>query len=60
MAPEIKKRMVEKGSLMIGYQPLTSKGLVNFFRLVVTGQPALNHQNIDFIIEEIERLGQDL
>jgi len=52
--------MVEKGSLMIGYQPLTSKGLVNFFRLVVTGQPALTHQNMDFIIEEIERLGQDL
>lgn len=45
---------------MIGYQPLPSKGFVNFFRLVVSGQPELTHQNMDFIIDEIERLGQDL
>ena len=60
VAPEIKRRMVEKGSLMIGYQPLSKKGFVNFFRLVVPGQPLPTYQDMDFIIDEIDRLGKDL
>ncbi len=56
----IKKRMVEKGSMMIGYQPLAHKNLVNFFRLVIPCQPPPSHQDMDFVIEEIERLGCDL
>nr|CAH0113551.1 unnamed protein product [Daphnia galeata] len=60
VAPTIKKRMVEKGSLMIGYQPLPHKNLVNFFRLVIPCLPPPTHEDMNFVIDEIERLGCDL
>ena len=49
--------MMEKGSLMVGYQPLGN--LPNFFRMIVSN-PALVRSDIDFILDEIEKLGQDL
>lgn len=52
--------MVEKGSLMLGYQPLLYKNMVNFFRLALTGQPPPTHEDMDFVLNEIERLGCDL
>ncbi|KAH0627529.1 hypothetical protein JD844_003330 [Phrynosoma platyrhinos] len=57
VAPVIKARMMEYGTTMVSYQPLGDK--VNFFRMVISN-PAAAHQDIDFLIEEIERLGQDL
>lgn len=57
VAPVIKARMMEHGTTMVSYQPLGDK--VNFFRMVISN-PAATHQDIDFLIEEIERLGQDL
>lgn len=57
VAPVIKARMMEFGTTMVSYQPLGDK--VNFFRMVISN-PAATHQDIDFLIEEIERLGQDL
>jgi len=60
VAPVVKKRMVEKGSLMIGYQPLAHKQWVNFFRLVIPSQPPPSHEDMDFILKEIEVLGSDL
>lgn len=60
VAPIVKKRMVEKGSLMIGYQPLAHKQWVNFFRLVIPSQPPPSHQDMDFILKEIEALSSDL
>uniref|UniRef100_A0A674IHS5 Glutamate decarboxylase 2 n=1 Tax=Terrapene triunguis TaxID=2587831 RepID=A0A674IHS5_9SAUR len=57
VAPVIKARMMEYGTTMVSYQPLGDK--VNFFRMVISN-PAASHQDIDFLIEEIERLGQDL
>ncbi|CAG0922938.1 unnamed protein product [Notodromas monacha] len=60
VAPEIKKRMTLKGSMMIGYQPLASKKLRNFFRLVITCHPSLTHQHMDEIVSEIDRLGQNI
>lgn len=57
VAPVIKARMMEYGTTMVSYQPLGDK--VNFFRVVISN-PAATHQDIDFLIEEIERLGQDL
>lgn len=53
----IKARMMEYGTTMVSYQPLGDK--VNFFRMVISN-PAATHQDIDFLIDEIERLGQDL
>ncbi|VDI46258.1 sulfinoalanine decarboxylase [Mytilus galloprovincialis] len=56
IAPNIKARMMLKGSMMIGYQPMSTKGLVNFFRVIV-GNPICEKSDMDFIVEEIMRLG---
>jgi len=55
--PEIKKRMTIEGTLMIGYQPL--KDEKNFFRMI-TVSPGVTHADMDFLLDEIERLGKDL
>lgn len=57
VAPVIKARMMEYGTTMVSYQPQGDK--VNFFRMVISN-PAAAFEDIDFLIEEIERLGQDL
>ncbi|XP_061062324.1 cysteine sulfinic acid decarboxylase isoform X2 [Eubalaena glacialis] len=57
VAPVLKERMVRKGSMMIGYQPHGTRG--NFFRTVVAN-PALTRADMDFLLNELERLGQDL
>lgn len=57
VAPKIKAMMMECGTTMVGYQPQGNK--VNFFRMVVSN-PAATRSDIDFLIDEIERLGQDL
>ncbi|CAG2171825.1 unnamed protein product [Oppiella nova] len=60
VAPMIKKRMMDCGSLMIGYQPLSTKQLPNFFRLSITCFPESNTRDMDFILDEIETLGKDI
>lgn len=57
VAPKIKEKMMEEGSTMIGYQPLGDK--VNFFRCVFSN-PATQRQDVDFLVEEIARLGCEL
>lgn len=57
VAPVIKARMMEYGTTMVSYQPQGNN--VNFFRMVISN-PAATFEDIDFLIEEIERLGQDL
>uniref|UniRef100_A0A8C4SB67 Glutamate decarboxylase 1 n=1 Tax=Erpetoichthys calabaricus TaxID=27687 RepID=A0A8C4SB67_ERPCA len=57
VAPKIKARMMECGTTMVGYQPQGDK--VNFFRMVVSNS-ASTKSDIDFLIDEIERLGEDL
>ncbi|KAM9073734.1 cysteine sulfinic acid decarboxylase isoform 2-T2 [Megaptera novaeangliae] len=57
VAPVLKERMVRKGSMMIGYQPHGTRG--NFFRMVVAN-PVLTRADMDFLLNELERLGQDL
>ncbi|XP_011903516.1 PREDICTED: cysteine sulfinic acid decarboxylase isoform X5 [Cercocebus atys] len=57
VAPMLKERMVKEGSMMIGYQPHGTRG--NFFRVVVAN-PALTCADMDFLLNELERLGQDL
>ncbi|KAL4229121.1 hypothetical protein ACF0H5_012160 [Mactra antiquata] len=59
VAPVIKQRMMEEGTMMIGYQPLTVKGLVNFFRIIISS-PSCDHSDMEFVVKEIERLGEDL
>nr|CAD7195665.1 unnamed protein product [Timema douglasi] len=57
IAPLIKERMIKSGSMMVTYQPL--KKLPNFFRLVLQNS-GLSHTDMDFFIDEFERLGKDL
>ncbi|KAL8561919.1 hypothetical protein ACOMHN_046709 [Nucella lapillus] len=57
VAPQIKQRMVEAGTLLIGYQPDGDR--VNFFRMVVSNTSA-TFQDMDFVVSEIARLGHDL
>ncbi|XP_063596063.1 cysteine sulfinic acid decarboxylase-like [Penaeus indicus] len=60
VAPQLKERMVRDGSLMVGYQPVASKGLVNFIRMVTTCTPTPTRAHMDFVLDEFERLGADL
>uniref|UniRef100_A0A3Q3F8D8 Glutamate decarboxylase n=1 Tax=Labrus bergylta TaxID=56723 RepID=A0A3Q3F8D8_9LABR len=57
VAPQIKGRMMEKGSVLIGYQPLEDK--VNFFRCVFSN-PATQPEDVDLLLDEIAWLGHDL
>ncbi|CAH1774812.1 unnamed protein product [Owenia fusiformis] len=57
VAPVIKQRMMEKGSLLIGYQPLEEKP--NFFRMVISNLKT-TQESMDFVVSEIELLGKDL
>ncbi|XP_056374435.1 glutamate decarboxylase 1-like [Hyla sarda] len=53
----IKAQMMEEGTAMVSYQPLKEKP--NFFRMVFSN-PASRKCDIDFLLDEIERLGRDL
>lgn len=57
VAPRIKERMMLKGSLMIGYQPLDHHP--NFFRMIFSN-PATKDEDVFFLLNEIEQLGKDL
>ena len=57
MAPKIKAMMMERGTTMVGYQPLDDKP--NFFRMI-NSNPASTEADIDFLMDEIERLGEEI
>ncbi|KAK6175385.1 hypothetical protein SNE40_013860 [Patella caerulea] len=57
IAPKVKEGMIRDGTMMITYQP--QKDLSNFFRLVLQNS-ATTYEDMDFFINEIERLGKDL
>ena len=49
--------MMRQGTMMVTYQPLDD--LPNFFRLVLQNS-ALTHEDMDYFINEFQRLGADL
>jgi len=53
----LKGRMMKAGSMMISYQPLGE--LPNFFRCIISNQ-AQTEADVDFMLEELDRLGHDL
>lgn len=57
IAPLIKESMIKSGTLMVGYSPLPHKGKGNFFRMALTCQPPVTRTDIDFVLNEIDRLG---
>nr|QNG40897.1 glutamate decarboxylase 1 [Hofstenia miamia] len=55
VAPFIKAQMMDKGDLMVSYQPLDQ--YPNFFRMVISNQAA-TMDDIQFVITRIEELGK--
>lgn len=58
LTANIKEMMIKDGSMMITYCPLPNKSLGNFFRMALACFPPATKQSIDFIVNEIERLGE--
>ncbi|XP_077524610.1 glutamate decarboxylase [Amblyomma americanum] len=54
---QLKARMMNTGTLMITYQPIWDKP--NFFRNIVSNS-GVRREDIDFLVEELDRLGHDL
>jgi len=59
VAPKIKERMTLNGNFMVGYQPQPEKGRVNFFRIIIHN-PDITEADLDFFLDETDRLGRDL
>lgn len=57
LCPIIKERMMKAGTLMVGYQ--RDGKVPNFFRSIIS-QDAITEKDIDFMLDEIHRLGDDL
>ncbi|XP_070497336.1 glutamate decarboxylase isoform X2 [Chironomus tepperi] len=57
ICPIIKARMMQAGTLMVGYQPDDRRP--NFFRSIISSA-AVFEKDVDFMLNEIDRLGQDL
>ncbi|XP_055860975.1 glutamate decarboxylase 1-like [Biomphalaria glabrata] len=57
IAPLIKSKMMEAGSLMVQYQPLGD--WPNLFRVAISN-PVLTRRDIDFLLDEIDHLGQEI
>lgn len=60
IAPQIKEKMIKSGTLMVGYSPLPNQGIGNFFRMALTAYPPAEKKHLDFVIDEIERLGESI
>eukprot|EP00095_Tigriopus_kingsejongensis_P002618 snap_masked-scaffold1459_size40432-processed-gene-0.1 protein:Tk02618 transcript:snap_masked-scaffold1459_size40432-processed-gene-0.1-mRNA-1 annotation:"isoform cra_a" len=58
--PKLKEIMIKKGTLMIGYQPLTHKEKKNFFRMVVHCVPPPTKEDMEYVIQNIDLYGKDL
>ncbi|KAH7731509.1 glutamate decarboxylase 1-like protein [Aphelenchoides avenae] len=57
IAPKIKAKMMERGTTMVGYQP--ARGKPNFFRMIISN-PAITEADLDFLVEEIIKIGNNL
>ncbi|XP_070502203.1 glutamate decarboxylase-like [Chironomus tepperi] len=57
LCPIIKERMMKAGTLMVGYQ--RDGKVPNFFRSIIS-QDAITEKDIDYMLNEFDRLGRDL
>ncbi|XP_018328829.1 glutamate decarboxylase [Agrilus planipennis] len=57
LTPILKGRMMQTGTLMVGYQPDDLRP--NYFRNIISSA-AVREIDVDFLLEEMERLGHDL
>lgn len=51
--------MVKTGTLMVGYSPLAYRNYGNFLRMVFTAFPVLTENELDWLIDEIEKFGEE-
>lgn len=49
--------MMQSGSMMVGYQPDDRRP--NFFRSIISSA-AVTEKDVDYMLEEFDRLGHDL
>eukprot|EP00761_Pharyngomonas_kirbyi_P001339 gb/GECH01001343.1/.p1 GENE.gb/GECH01001343.1/~~gb/GECH01001343.1/.p1 ORF type:complete len:511 (+),score=121.63 gb/GECH01001343.1/:1-1533(+) len=54
----IKRKMQHAGTMLVNFQPL-GKDLPNFFRMILNC-PQVNSDDMEFVLEEIDRLGHNL
>lgn len=57
ICPILKARMMQSGTLMVGYQPDDRRP--NFFRSIISSA-AVTKDDVDFMLNEMDRLGEDL
>ncbi|UXI17985.1 hypothetical protein NH340_JMT03928 [Sarcoptes scabiei] len=57
ITPILKGRMMYSGTLMISYQPLGD--IPNFFRNIISNA-GVQKKDVDFLLDELDRLGKDL
>lgn len=57
LCPRIKSRMMKAGTMMVGYTQ--NLKVPNFFRFILS-QEGTTEEDIDFMLDEIDRLGEDL
>lgn len=61
VAPAIKEKMIRSNGLsMIGYQPLSSKNIGNFFRMTFSCFPPMSEASIEALLSDIERFGEEI
>ena len=60
VCPAIKLNMMQEGQLMVNYQPMTTKNLPNFFRMVLTCIPAATTAQMDAVVDKIVQLASDI
>jgi glutamate decarboxylase len=60
VAPKLKDRMQRSGDAMIGFQPIDSMNLPNFFRLVLPNSRHLSKDMLRDMMARMDDLGKDL
>lgn len=56
----IKEKITANGNLMITYSPLSSMNIGYFFRMVVTAHPKATEESMEFVLNEIEKIGESI
>lgn len=54
---KLKGKMMQAGTIMVGYQPDDRRP--NFFRNIISSA-AVTEKDVDFLLSEMDRLGQDI
>ena len=59
VAPKLKDRMQREGDAMIGFQPIESMGMPNFFRLVLPNARHLSREMLSDMLDRMDDMGRE-